>query len=282
MAHTTSTLTATDGLKLHTETWLPDGPTRAGVVIIHGLGEHIARYEHVAAAFNASGYAVFGIDHRGHGKSEGLRAYFETLDQPLADLKQFVEGVKASPALGQGQKLFIYGHSLGSLLTLNYLLRNPQDFDGALISGNTLALESTFPAVLLSVLQFINGVAPKLGLIPQLSSSMISHDPEVVRLYDADPLILHGNVNVRMSYLIMQGGRTVRGRMAELQLPMLIFCGSEDKICPPAGSPLLHQGVGAADKQLKIYSGMYHECHNEVDKAAVLRDLVAWLDGHTA
>src|SRR5258707_1544509 len=115
MAYKTSSFKTSDGLNIYTEAWLPDGSIKAVVLIVHGVPEHSERYEHVAAKMNANGYAAYGLDHRGHGKSDGLRAYFDDFDQPVNDLKQYFDIVKSEQP---GKQIFIYGHSLGSLISL--------------------------------------------------------------------------------------------------------------------------------------------------------------------
>lgn len=275
MAHHTGSLTSS-GASIYTESWLPDGEVKAVVLIVHGLAEHIGRYAHVAAKLNPLSYAVYGLDHMGHGKSDGLRAYFDNFDQPLNALKQYLDKVKAEQP---GKKVFIYGHSLGSLISLTFLLRYQNEFAGAVISGAPLEVEASQPKWLISVGDVMNNFAPKLAVNP-LDSKWLSHDPVLVSAYDSDPLVHRGNVRVRMGYQIVHGSREVKLRAAELKLPMLIIHGGDDKICPPAGSTVLNQGISSGDKTLKIYPGMYHEVHNEIEKEKVLTDIAAWLDAH--
>ncbi len=277
MNHTTHSFQSADGLKIHTVAWLPEGNSRAVVLLVHGLSEHSGRYPHVAAKLVEQGYAVYALDHRGHGRSEGLRSSFDNIDQPLNDLKRYFETVKAAHP---GQKLFIYGHSLGSLITLAFLLLYQQEFSGAVISGNPLAVEFSQPKLLVLAAGILNGLIPKQAITPPLPSSYLSHDPAVVRDYDTDPLNYRGKVRVGMGYLILQTGREVRARMNELQLPLLIFHGAADKICPPDGSQLLYDGVRSTDKTLKFYPGLYHETHNELEKETVLTNVVNWLNAH--
>ncbi len=277
MPHQTGSFQSSDGLKIFTESWLPDGQVKAVVFIVHGLAEHIGRYAHVAERMNAGGYAVYGLDHRGHGKSDGLRAYFENFNQPVNDLKTAFDQAKTKHP---GAKIFIYGHSLGSLLTLTWLLQNQSEVAGAIISGTTLDVESSQPKALLRLADIFNQIAPRMAITP-LDSKWISRDPEEVRKYDTDPLVHRGNVRVRMGYQLVHGSRDVKARLADLKMPILIAHGGDDHICPPSGAPILHQGIGSPDKTLKVYDGMYHEVHNEIGREAVLNDYVGWLDQHS-
>src|SRR3972149_6014566 len=132
MIHTTGTMTAADGLKLHTERWLPDGDVKAVVLIVHGYDEHIGRYAHVAAALGKHHHAVYGMDHRGHGQSEGPRVYADRFSRLVDDLKQYFDTVQAEQP---GKKIFFYGHSLGSLVELSFALQYPTALAGLMTSG---------------------------------------------------------------------------------------------------------------------------------------------------
>jgi acylglycerol lipase len=276
MQHTTGTLKTSRGITLHTETWLPEGEPHAVIIVSHGLGEHIGRYAHVAEKAVGAGYVVYGLDHQGHGKSEGARAYFERFDDTVDDLKQFFDGAKAAHP---GKKIFLYGHSLGSLIALVFTLSYQRELTGLITSGAPLEVESNEPALLISLAGVLNSIIPKAA-VTTLPTKYLSTDPNLVRAYETDPLVHHGNVRVRTGHQIVQYSRMVKSRLAEFTLPMLILHGAEDKICPPAGSEKLYQGAGSSDKTLKIYPGMYHEIHNEVEQAIVVNDIITWLQAH--
>lgn len=276
MQHYTGSFTSSGGLTIQTESWLPDGDPRAVVLFSHGIGEHIGRYGHVAARLVEAGYALYGLDHRGHGKSEGTRAYYERFDDPVQDLKQYFDQVKAA---GAGKPVFLYGHSLGSLIALAFTLRYQPELAGLVISGTPLDVESTQPKLLVAAASILNSIAPKMG-VPPLPSEYLSHDPAVVRAYDSDPLVYHGSVRARMGYHIIHVSRMVKSRLGEITLPLLVLHGSEDKICPPSGGEALYNGAASADKTLKMYPGLYHEIHNEPEQDNVLADVVNWLNLH--
>ncbi|MCA0457574.1 MAG: alpha/beta hydrolase [Chloroflexi bacterium] len=278
MKHTTGSFKSVDGTTIYTESWLSDADPRAVVIIVHGVGEHIGRYQHVAPKFVEAGYAVYGLDHHGHGKSGGdTRTYFDAFDQPINDLKQYVDTVKAAHP---GKKLFIYGHSLGSLITLVFALRCQQLLSGLILSGVPLAVESSQPTLLIAVAGLLNRIAPKFGATPPVPSSTLSRDEAVTRAYDTDPLVEHGNMRVRTSYLIVTNSREVVARAGELKLPVFIFHGSADTLCPPAGSQTLYDRIGSTDKTLKFYEGLLHETHNEPEKEMVINNIIQWLNAH--
>lgn len=273
MTHAVSSFRTSDGVNIHTVSWLPED-SKAAVVIVHGLAEHSGRYAHVAARLNAAGCAVYSLDHRGHGRSDGLRAYFEDFDQPVNDLRQYIDDTVS--AAQPGRRLFIYGHSLGSLITLVYALRHGRDLAGLIISGTPLDVESSQPRALIQIGDLLNNLLPKLG-IARLDSKGLSHDVAVVQAYDSDPLVYRGAVRVRMAHHIVHVSRMVKAQAAQLTQPLLILHGEADPICPVTGSRTLHDAASASDKTLRIYPGLFHEIHNEPQQADALDDVAAWL-----
>jgi len=273
--HSEGQFQASDGLYIHAESWLPDGDAKAIVVIVHGIGEHIGRYRHVADHLTQQGYAVYGLDHRTHGKSDGEpRVYITDFAQVVADLKRYVDQI-AQP----NKKIFLYGHSMGSFISLNFLLRYQQDFDGFISSGCPIMIDTQFPSIVAQIGNILNAFVPTLPLIP-LELDAISRDPAVVKAYMSDPLVHAGRVRVRMAVGYNNALLPLRERLSQLRLPMLILHGGEDKTAPVSGSQLLHEKAASPDKTLKIYPGLYHEIHNEPEQAIVLNDITTWLDEH--
>lgn len=277
MAHSESSfVSAANGLKIYTQAWLPEGNLRGVVLMVHGLGEHSGRYAHVGVAFNAAGFAFYALDHHGHGRSEGERAYFDTFDHAVRDLQQYAEGVKAAHP---GKPLFIYCHSLGTLIGLSYALWAGADLRGMIVSGTPLELEAHTAKPLVWAASLLNSIAPKTQ-ISSLPPKFLSTDAAAVKAYEQDPLNDHKNPRARMGYHVLHVSRDIRSRMSNLKMPLFIVHGSDDALCPPAGSQTLYGGAGATDKTLKIYPGLYHELQNETIKDTVIADLVNWLTAH--
>jgi alpha-beta hydrolase superfamily lysophospholipase len=280
MQHATSSFKTPNRLQIHSESWLPDSHpkgTKAVVILVHGLADHIGRYPHVAQYLVEHGYAVYGLDHRGHGRSDGLRTYFDDINEAVADLKTYFDGVKAANA---GLKIFLYGHSMGSLIALLFALQYQDQLAGVIASGATLNSDTAVSPVMLVLSGILDRLIPKQAVVPPLSSSTLSRDPGVVKAYDNDKLVNRGALRVRMGKTIIDGGRYVRDHAAELRLPMLIMHGSADQLVPPSGSEVLYQRASSKDKTLKMYPGLYHEIHNEPEQKIVLADVAAWLDKH--
>ncbi len=278
MQHTTGTHQTPDGITLHTESWLPDNPPKAVVLIVHGLAEHIGRYAHVAEYLVARGYAVYGLDHRTHGRSGGEpRVYITDFGLVLDDLKQYFDRVKAAQP---GRKIFIYGHSMGSFLATAFTVRHQSEIAGLISSGSPLHIEATVPAYIIQISNLLKIVAPRLKLV-RLDLNSVSRDPAVITAYNADPLVLNQPVRLGMAAGYQKAVAQLKQDLTRLRLPILLLHGSADRITPASGSEHLYQMVQSSDKTLKLYPGLYHEIHNEPEQDTVFADIVTWLDGHT-
>ena len=275
MQETTVTIQTTDGIEIHTVAWLPDTAPRAVIMIAHGIGEHSGRYRHVAAYLVEQGYAVHALDHRGHGKSGGERVYFESFDVAVNDLKQVIDTVKAQHT---GLPMILMGHSMGSLITLLFALKYQSDLAGVISSGTPLTLETTVPSFVASLLRMLERIMPRAKFIA-VDPNDLSHDPQVIADYKADPLTSNDRINLRMVAGLVNNAQHVRDNLHTLTLPLLILHGEADALAPKTGSDLLYAQAASTDKTLKIYPNLYHETLNEPEKQTVLDDIGAWLEG---
>ncbi len=265
-------LTGVGELRLYRQAWLPDGEARAVVVLAHGLGEHSGRYHHVAAPLAAAGYAVHTLDHRGHGRSDGPRAFLDGLEDVAADLQALL--VAASSA-HPGIPVFLLGHSVGGLIACHHALAHQQRLSGLILSGPLAALEAASPATRLAA-RVLAALAPRLGVVA-VDSALVSRDAGVVTAYRADPLVYHGKLPARTVVTLERAVRALPERVQAITVPTLIMYGSADGLCPPAGSIMLRERIGAEDKALRVFDGLYHEIFNEPEQAEVLGELEAWL-----
>ncbi|MCB9450270.1 MAG: lysophospholipase [Anaerolineaceae bacterium] len=277
MQHTTGSFHSSDGLNIHTEAWQPDGQPKAVILFLHGIAEHIGRYQHVAAHLVNAGYAFYGLDHRAHGQSDGQpRAYIPDFEPVIADAKQVFDQIKAE---NPGQKIFLYGHSMGSFLATKFVLAYQDDLAGFISSGSPLLLDTIVPKIMVTIGNILNSIAPTMPLI-ELDLNGISRDPAVVAAYNADPLVSAGKVRVRMGVGYNRAIGPLRAKLPTIRLPLLVMHGEADPTTPKSGSELLYNQASSPDKTLKLYAGLYHEIHNEPEKATVLADITAWLDAH--
>jgi acylglycerol lipase len=261
-----------DGTRLYWQGWEPDEPARGAVIIVHGAAEHGGRYAYVAERLVSHGYAGYALDHRGHGRSDGPRAMIERLDRLVDDLALFLTRVREEHG---GQRPFLVGHSLGGAVALTYAVRHPDDVAGLALSGPAVATEAV-PAALRSVTAVLSAVAPRLPVF-KIEDDAISRDPEVVGTYQRDPLNYSGKLPARTLAEIVRSMDAMPRRVGALKTPLLLLHGSEDRLCPPEGSRMVHALAGSADKTLKIYEGLYHEVFNEPERAEVVGDLSSWI-----
>lgn len=279
MQHIISSFQTADGLKIHTEAWLPNHSPRAVVVIVHGAAEHIGRYAHVAAKFVEHGYAVYGYDQRGHGRSDGKRGYFKTFEHPINDLARYIKLICTTQ---NDPKIFLYGHSMGSIVTLAYLLRDHHHpITGLITSGTPLAIEGEGEVsnIIVSAVRTLNQFIPDAPLI-SLDVTGMSRDPAVLATWTTDPHVNLTLLRVRTTMGILGTVRHIRANWSDITLPMLILHGGADRIVDSDGSRQLYENIQSTDKTLKVYPELYHEIVNEPERQMVLNDMVTWLDNH--
>jgi acylglycerol lipase len=264
-----------DGLQLYTQSWLPDNP-KAIVILSHGYAEHSSRYQHFASCLVENGFAVYALDHRGHGRSEGERANIKVFGEYVSDLGKFITTVREKhPIL----KRFLLGHSMGGAIAAQIAIEQPNALDGLLLSSPYLINAVSVPAPLMAVSGFVSKILPGLPTI-KLESKDISRDSVIVKAYDTDPLNYRGGTKARFGSELLGAGKYVLSRAAAIKLPVLIMIGTSDRIALPEGGKQLFNTVGSSDKTLKSYEGFYHEIINEIGKEQVYQDVVEWLQKH--
>lgn len=263
------------GGQVYWQGWVPAGDVAGVVVLVHGLGEHGGRYAHVGRHFAGAGYATYAADHRGHGKSDGVKGNLNRMSEVVTDLETMI---RSTAQRHPGAPMFLYGHSMGGLITLAYLTGHPAELRGAILSASAvdIAVGSALERMAAPVL---SAIAPNLGVL-KLDATMMSRDPEVVRDYDNDPLNYRGKTRVRTGAEILATVEKVKRDLGSITLPLLVMHGSADKITSPTTAQLLADKVSAKDLTVKIYDGYYHELHNEPDKETVFADILRWLKEH--
>lgn len=264
------------GVELYWRSWTPtDRPPRALVVLVHGMGEHCGRYDHVADALLARGFGVAAHDHRGHGRSGGRRAYIDRMANLVADIGIAVDCARAAVP---GVPVVMVGHSMGGLSAALWALDNQDRLDGLVLSGPLAAMDEA-NAVTKAIARGLSAAVPTLGMVA-VDSSALSHDPTVGEDYAADPLVHSGKLPARTAAELMRAVDELQDRAQQLRLPVLIMHGEQDALAPPEGSRRLYEHASSVDKDRIVYEGMYHEIFNEVDRARVLGELTDWIDAH--
>lgn len=262
-----------DGLTLFTRQWVPNDEVRALVLLVHGYAEHCGRYDHVAEAFIRQGASVHAYDQRGHGRSEGRRAYVEWFEQYLADLDQFRSHVQTQTP---DVPAFLFGHSMGGLTALLYVLNRRPDLRGLMLSSPALEVNPNLAPVLRPLAQWLGRICPTLPTVHSPQGA-ISRDPAVVEDARNDPLNYHGRMLARLGAELLRAGVDARARLHELVTPFIVIHGTADPLATPAWSQQLYEQAHADDKTLELYDGLYHETFNEPERERVLGDLSTWL-----
>lgn len=269
------------GMWVYHRRWVPAcgaDSARGVVCVIHGYAEHIGRYDHVVALLLASNYIVVGMDHCGHGQSEGERAYIENFDHFVEDVIQWVtkEALHESDA---ALPKFLLAHSMGGLIGIHASARTASLWRGVILSGPAIVPDPKTATPLLRALSGVmSSFAPKLGVI-KLQSNAISRDPLVVRSYLNDPLVYHGPILARFGAEFMRAMDEVWTVAPGYSIPLLVMHGEKDTLALPEGSSRFVASAASSDKHLILYPDMFHEIFNEpeADRAQVLSDLTRWL-----
>ena len=260
------TVTNDDGIRLRTRTWAVDD-ARGQVVIVHGLAEHSGRWEHVGARLAEAGLHTVAYDWRGHGESGGDRGDFESFDHMLDDLECVFT------RLDRHRPRFIYGHSTGGLFAAGYATTDRPQPDGYVLSAP--ALDANVPAAKRAAARVLGRVAPKLRLSSPVKAEQLSSDPAVGEAYFADPLLQFPQTT-RSGLALLEAMTWTKSRLDRITIPTLVIHGADDELVPPEASAPL---AGVSVCRRTLYSGYRHELHNEPDGAAVIDDVIDWIDG---
>ena len=264
--------------KIYYQYWLPDGDPRAVLLISHGLAEHSGRYMNVVNHLVPHGYALYSLDHYGHGRSDGTRVYVKS----FSDFTDVLSGYLSMVNKWQPDKpIFLLGHSMGSLIAAVFLLDHQSAFAGAILSGPSVVVPKNVSRATITMARMLSTIAPKVGLMA-LDARGLSRDQSVVRAYIDDPLVYTGKTTARLGYELLKAMGSVTREASKITLTIMILQGGADRLVDPDGARMLYETVGSTDKTLKIYDSLYHEVFNEPEHDQVLGDVEAWLEKHTS
>lgn len=246
---------------IYYQCWLPEGSTKAVLLVAHGFAEHSGRYGNLVDYFVPKGYAVYALDHRGHGRSDGERVQVERFTEYLTDLKTFFDLVRKE---NPNTKIFLVGHSMGASISTAYAVEYQKELAGLILSGGGI----------------VTGDAPPPPRMANrvLDASALSRDPAVVDAYVNDPLVYRGPIPERHAMVEMR--RQLPEQVPGIKLPILIMAGSAAPTGDAARSKALYEVVGSKDKTLRLYEGLLHEIFNEPEHKQVMADVEAWLAAH--
>lgn len=264
--------TTRNGARQLRRQWVPMAEPRAAVLIVHGISEHSGRYEHVGAALAAAGFAAVAYDQRGHGGTEGRPTYIDKFSEFIDDLEDHVDQLRAA-----GLPVVLLGHSLGGLVTTTYTVSDRPSPDLLVLSGPALA--SGAPSWQETAASKLAQLAPRLLLKPPkklFNTTMLSRDPAVGQVYDADPLVRPGST-VQLLAQIFATQKETQRRIADLTVPTFCLHGSDDEVVPAQGSEIL---IGLPNATRRVVDGLRHELFNEPEKDELLAEVIDWINQH--
>ncbi|MEW6568759.1 MAG: lysophospholipase [Chloroflexota bacterium] len=264
-----------DGLDLYCQSWHPDAASKAVLAITHGHGEHSGRYQNIVGYFVPRGFTAYAYDLRGHGRSPGRRGNIRSWEDFRQDQGSFLEFVSQQEP---GLPLFAYGHSLGGLIVLDFILRSPAGLRGAVVSAPVLGPPG-IPPLLLTLSRVLSRMLPSLTMSTGLDATGLSRDPAVVRAYREDPLV-HGKANARLGTELIETTEWVQSHAADLRIPLLVVQGELDRITRPSDTRRFVEHLTFSDTQHIEYVGGFHEPHNDIEHERVMADVEAWLTRH--
>jgi acylglycerol lipase len=261
------------GLKIFVRSWRPTVP-RAVLVIVHGFNAHSGQYAWVAEQLVAKNIAVYALDLRGRGKSDGERFFVEKFADYVSDVAKLVALAKSREG---GLPVFVLGHSAGGVVSCLYALDHQAELAGLICES--FAFQVPAPDFALTVLKGLSHIAPHAHTL-KLKNEDFSRDPQVVEAMNHDPLI-EGESQPSLTVAEMvRADERLKLEFPRFTLPLLILHGTADKATRPSGSQLFHDTAGSVDKTLKLYEGYFHDPLHDLGKEAVMADILAWLDAH--
>ena len=270
----TTFVSSRDGTRLALYRWSPRATPAATVVLVHGGAEHLGRYEELATTLTDAGFAVLGVDLRGHGHSEGARGY-------LRAMESYLEDVDAAVAVVETEPRFLLGHSMGGLIAIRWVIDTHRRCDGLVLSSPFFGFTPTIPRVKLVAARLLARVVPRLSMTGGIKGVDVSRDPETQRAYDTDPLI-NRTANVQWLRAIEAGQAEVDARAAEIRVPLLCMYAGADRLVDAARTASVMARVSSPDKAVERLEGHAHELFNEPpeDRKRIFGRTVGWLVEH--
>lgn len=268
---TETTIRNRDGQQIFVRAWRPLAPPKAVVVICHGVNSHSGHYLWAADQFVADGFAVYALDLRGRGRSEGERFFVRSAAEYVHDLGGVVQYAKTREP---GLPVFLLGHSAGGVVSSIYTLENQDQLAGFICES--FAFQVYAPDLALGLLKALSGVIPRAPVL-KLPFTAFSRDPEWVKVMNADPLIAGEVQPCSTVAALVRAGDRLKASFAQVTLPLLILHGDTDKATRPSGSRMFQAKAGSRDKTLKIYEGHAHDLLNDLGKEGVMTDILSWI-----
>ncbi len=262
-----------EGIEFYVQGWEPKRQLKAIVILVHGLGEHTGRYAHVGEALAGAGYALVGFDLRGHGRSSGRRGDIPDFDRLLDDISDFLTQMRARYPK---RPVFLYGHSLGGNLVLDFVLRRTPKVQGVIATAPLLEVGYKLPAMRIALARALTMILPGHTEASGLETAALSRDPRVVEAYVRDPLV-HDRISVRLFGGMYESGLWLEEHAANFPVPLLLMQGSADRLVSFEATRRFAERAGKR-VTWRAWEGWYHEIHNEPQRAKVFEVMVEWME----
>ncbi len=256
---------------IYFQNWSPESEPKAILLIAHGLAEHSGRYMNIVDYFVPRGYAGYGLDHFGHGKSSGTRVYVRRFEDYTDTLQIYLDRIRPN------KPVFLIGHSMGGLIGAIYLLEHQAGLTGAVLSGPAVKVPDKITPAVVFVGKVLSALMPKFGLLG-LEAEGVCRDPAVVNAYVNDPLVHRGKTTARLAAEMLKAMRRISTQAGKITLPIMIVQGGSDRLVDPAGARMLYDRISSTPKEIRIYEGFYHEVFNEPERERVLTDVEGWME----
>lgn len=247
------------------------GPT---IIVVHGLGEHSGRYEHLMEYFDGTGISFFLFDNRGHGKSTGPRGHVSGFHEYLDDLGFFVRMVREEQK--EGEDIFLLGHSMGGVIVANYLIQRDAFFTGAVLSGPAFRPGAKIHFLKKKAGNIFSRYLPAFSMRTGLNPDHLSHDSRVIREYKSDNLV-HKKASARWYTSFIAAGEFAVQQAGAISCPLLILHGGDDMLAALSGSEEFFLNVRAKESELRVFDGFFHEIFNELEKEKVFQAMAGWM-----
>jgi alpha-beta hydrolase superfamily lysophospholipase len=264
------------GLRIFFREWTPVVKVRGVVVIVPGFNAHSGYYQWTADQLTADGLAVYAIDLRGRGASDGDRFFVQTFADYVSDVTQLMAIAKSRHA---GVPVFLLGHSAGGVVACLYALEHQAELKGLICES--FAHELPAPGFALAAIKGLSHLAPHASVL-RLRNEDFSRDPDIVRAMNEDPLIAHETQPTQTLAALVRADEALKAGFSDITLPVLILHGAADKAAKPSGSQHFYEMTGATDKTFKVYENGYHDPLNDVDRRRVIGDIKSWIASHLA
>ncbi|EDY87420.1 lysophospholipase [gamma proteobacterium HTCC5015] len=264
-----------DGTLIRYRSWTVEQP-RGHLVVIHGAGEHSGRYRRLAEFFTQQGLSVHAWDARGHGESPGQRGHVDEWRDFREDLHYFLKAVRRQ---SQGHPLLLLGHSMGGLMTMDYLLHYRHEDIAAYVCSSPAIGKLGVPPVLLQLAKVLSRAAPRLSMDTGLDINNISRDHHWLKTTRQDPLYHHRGTP-RLAIELQRAAASVQRSAKKLNYPTLLIHGDGDTICNIEGSRRFYRNANSDQLAFKSYPDAYHELFNDICRDRVYQDVDHWLAQH--